>query len=1012
MRFNLSDWSLRHRSFIWYLILVSLLAGAYGYMSMGREEDPAFTIKTMIVQASLPGATAEETLTQVTERIEKKLQELENLKFTRSETSPGMATVYVELTAETRSAAVAATWQRVRNMMNDIRGDFPQEFAGFGFNDSFGDVYGNIYAFTYDGFTPTEAKHWAETVQDAVLQMKDAGKVDLVGTQDPVIFLEFSARRLAALGLDTATVLDTLANQNAITPSGIIRTPGEKVMVRVSGRFSTAEDLAATTLRVGDTFFALSDVADVRAGYVDPAKVLYRYDGKPAIALIVGMRAGANIQTFGEALDEVIAEMAPELPVGIEMHKVSDQPKVVEESVNHFLRALVEAVVIVLAVSFVALGVRAGLVVTMAIPLVLALTFVLLAMMDITLQRISLGALIIALGLLVDDAMISIELMISRLEIGESLERAASAAWSSIAFPMLTGTLVTMAGFIPIGLNTSAAGEYTISLFYVIVISLLLSWVVAVLFAPILGMTFLPKTMKHHSTEPGRVRRVFHRMLRLAMRAKRLTVALTLAVFGLSLFGMKFVEQQFFPTSDRPELIIDVTLRNNASFNSTDAVMGQLDSWLASREEPTYWSTYVGRSAPRFILAFDSMTPADNFGQIVVMTGDLAARDSLKAAVAELSETLPGIDIFAKYLELGPPVGKPVQYRLSGPDPDRVSDLGRDLAAILATDSRLHMITQNFSEPARVARVVLDQDKLRQLGLTQTDVAQALYALFDGVTVTEVRDGKTLVDVVARGNAADRSSVASLQDMQLGNAAGQPIPLLSFVTLEWTLEQPIIHQRNRLPTVTVKAAVATKDQPATIAAALKSRIDDFAAALPAGYAVENGGSVESSAESQAPIVAVVPIMLLIMVTLVMVQMQSFRRSFVVLAVAPLGMIGVVAALLASGAPLGFVAILGVLALVGILIRNSIILVHEIEELQHRGLSRWHAVFDATDSRARPILLTAAAASLALIPISRQVFWGPMAYAMMGGIIVGTLLTLLFVPALYCLVFRIKPEPAA
>lgn len=1011
MRFNLSDWSLRHRSFIWYLIIVSLVAGSYAYLSMGREEDPAFTIKTMIVQAALPGATAEETLTQVTERIEKKMQELENLHFTRSETRPGVATVYIELTSDTRPAEVNATWQRVRNMMNDIRGEFPAEFAGFGFNDSFGDVYGNIYAFTYDGFTPTEAKHWAETVQNAVLQLDDAGKTDLVGTQDPVIYLEFSARRLAALGLDTTTVLNTLADQNAIVPSGVIRTQAEKVMVRVSGSFTGAAELAATTLRVGDTFFALSDVATVRAGYVDPATVLYRYDGKPAIALIVGMRAGANIQSFGLALDELVERMAHDLPVGIEMHKVSDQPKVVEESVNHFLRALVEAVVIVLAVSFVALGMRAGLVVTMAIPLVLALTFVVLQMMDVTLQRISLGALIIALGLLVDDAMISIELMISRLEVGESLEKAASAAWSSIAFPMLTGTLVTMAGFIPIGLNTSAAGEYTISLFYVIIISLLLSWVVAVLFAPILGMTFLPRTMKHHSTEPGRIRRMFHTTLRLAMRAKLLTVALTLALFGVSLFGMKYVEQQFFPTSDRPELIIDVTLRNNASFNSTDAVMGQLDTWLASRDEATYWSTYVGRSAPRFILAFDSMTPADNFGQIVVMTSDLAARDNLKTAVGAFSETLPGVDIFAKYLELGPPVGKPVQYRLSGPDPDLVSDLGRDLAAILATDRRLQTITQNFSEPARVARVVLNQDKLRQLGLTQTDVAHALYALFDGVTVTELRDGKTLIDVVARGSDADRAAITSLQDLQLGNVSGQPIPLISFATLEWTLEQPIIHQRNRLPTVTVKAAVATSDQPATIATALRPRIDAFAASLPAGYAVHSGGSVESSAESQAPILAVVPIMVLFMVTLVMIQMQSFRRSFVVLAVAPLGLIGVVAALLLSGAPLGFVAILGVLALVGILIRNSIILVHEIEELQHRGLSRWQAVFDATDSRARPILLTAAAASLALIPISRQVFWGPMAYAMMGGIIVGTLLTLLFVPALYCLVFRVRPDSA-
>jgi multidrug efflux pump subunit AcrB len=1007
MRFNLSDWALRHTSMIWYLILVSLLAGAFGYSQMGREEDPSFTVKTMIIQAALPGATAEETVTQVTERIEKKLQELENLKFTRSETKPGLATVYVELTAETKAPAVAATWQRVRNMMGDISHDFPKEFAGFAFNDSFGDVFGNIYAFTYDGYTPSEAKHWAETVQNAVLQLGDTGKADLVGTQDPVIYLEFSARKLASLGLDAAAVLNTLSSQNAIVPSGVIRTAGEKVTVRVSGSFTGAKELAATTLRVGDTFFVLSDVATVAAGYVDPAKALYRYNGQPAIALIVGMRAGANILHFGADLDHVMEQMAPSLPIGIDLHKVADQPTVVEESVNHFLRALVEAVVIVLGVSFVSLGVRAGLVVTMTIPLVLALTFVVLDMMGITLQRISLGALIIALGLLVDDAMISIETMISRLEVGESLQKAASAAWSSIAFPMLTGTLVTMSGFIPIGLNTSSAGEYTISLFYVIVIALLLSWVVAVLFAPILGYTFLPKTMKHHAAEPGRVRRVFHALLRGVMRAKWLTVAVTVAMFASSLYGLRFVESQFFPTSDRPELIIDITLRKNASFQATDAVMTNLDTWLTTRKEASYWSTYVGRPAPRFILAFDSVTPSDNFGQIVVMTPDLAARDALKAAVSDYAKTLPGVDLYAKFLELGPPVGKPVQYRLSGPDVNKVSDLGRDLSAVLASDARLGMITQNYNEPARVARVVLDQDKLRQLGVTQTDVAQALYTLFDGVTVTELRDGKTLIDVVARGSAGDRSSITSLQNLQLGNAAGQPIPLTSFASLEWALEQPLIQQRNRVPTVTVKAAVVTKDQPATITKDLQPAIDAFAATLPPGYGVEVAGSAESSAESQSPIIAVVPIMLLIMVTLVMIQMQSFRRSFIVLAVAPLGMIGVVGALLLSGAPLGFVAILGVLALVGILIRNSIILVHEIEELRAKGLAVWNAVFDATDSRARPILLTAAAASLALIPISRQVFWGPMAYAMIGGIIVGTLLTLLFVPALYCLVFRVK-----
>jgi multidrug efflux pump subunit AcrB len=1001
--FNLSDWALRHRSFVWFLIIISLLAGGLSYMKLGREEDPSFAIKTMIVSAALPGATAEETVTQVTDRIEKKLEELGSLKDTRSVTFPGQAVVYVDLRDDTPAATVPAVWAKVRNMMADIRGDFPDEFAGFSFNDDFGDVFGSIYAFTSDGFSPREVQDRVEDIRAAVLQLNDAGKVELIGTQAQVVHLEFSARKLAALGLDQSAVLNTLAKQNAIVPSGIVQTGVEQVLVRITGQFTSPEVLADTNLRVGNTFFALSDVAKVTSGYQDPPDSVIRYKGQPAIELIIGMRKGGNILDFGPKLEKVMEQQSAKLPVGIEIHKVADQPVVVEESVNHFLRSLVEAVVIVLAVSFLSLGVRAGLVVTLAIPLVLAMTFVVMDIMGITLQRISLGALIIALGLLVDDAMISIETMISRLEAGDSLPKAASYAWTSIAAPMLTGTLVTVAGFIPIGLNSSQAGEYTISLFYVIAIALVLSWVVAVLFAPILGTTLLPKALPHHSAEPGRFRKMYQRVLLWAMRAKWITIVVTVALFGLSVYGMRFVEQQFFPTSDRPELILDVTLRQNAAFAATDDIVAKVEAFLATRPEAEYWSTYVGRTAPRFVLALDIPTPGPNTGQIVIMTPDLAARDALKAAVQDYAKGLVGVEVFAKYLELGPPVGKPVQYRISGPDPVALRDHARDLAAVLAGDKRLQTISLDWNEPVRVARVVLDQDKLRQLGLTQTDVAQALNGLYDGVDVTKLRDGLMLIKVLARGSDADRASLAGLQGLQLGNASG---------TIEWTTEQPVIYQRNRQPTITVKAAVSTKDQPATIVNALTPAIDAFAATLPAGYRVEVAGTVESSGQSQAPIVAVVPLMLLVMLTLVMVQVQSFRLLFIALAVAPLGLIGVVAALLPSGAPLGFVAILGVLALIGILIRNAIILINEIEVQRGHGLTRWDSVLHASDSRARPILLTAAAASLALIPISRQVFWGPMAYAMMGGIIAGTLITLLFAPALYCAVFRVKPEPEA
>jgi len=1010
MSFNLSDWALRHRSMVWYLIIVSLVAGVLAYRNLGREEDPSFTIKIMIITAILPGATAEETHEQVTDRIEKKLQELPNLKFTRSETFPGRALVYVELTPQTRGPAVTQTWQKIRNMMADIRPEFPAEFAGFLFNDSFGDVYGSIYAFTSDGFSPQEVKTRVEKVRSAVLTLKAAGKVELIGTQDPVVHVEFSARKLAALGLDQSEVLGTLAAQNAIVPSGVIRTGDELLAVRMSGRFADAEELAAAPLRVGDIFFRLSDVATVTAGFADPPSALFRYNGKPAVGLIIGMKQGANILEFGTELNALMERVAAELPVGIELHKVADQPKVVEDSVNHFLRSLAEAVAIVLLVSFISLGWRAGFVVTLSIPLVLALTFVILDAMGVTLQRISLGALIIALGLLVDDAMIAIETMIARLEAGDSIGRAASHAWTSIAFPMLSGTLVTVAGFIPIGLNSSQAGEYTLSLFYVIAISLMLSWVVAVLFAPLIGATFLPKAMPHHDNTPGRLRRGFHVLLRGAMRAKWLTVVLTVALFGSSIYGMRFIEQQFFPASDRPELLIDVNLRQNSAIAATDAAMAELDAWLATRPEAQYWTTYVGRSAPRFLLSLDAPTPTPFMGQIVVMTRGLEDRNALRDALSEHSAKMAGVDVFTKLIELGPPVGKPVQYRIMGPDRAALLGEAQALAERLSQDPRLSNITIDEGEPVRVARVVLDQERLRQLGLTQKDVAQALQTLFEGVTVTELRNGQTLVDVVARGAEADRSSLASLSSLQLPSPSGVPVPLLSFAKLDWQMEPPVLHVRNRVPTITVKAAVVGHNQPATVTRDLAPAITAQMANLPPGTTIEPGGVAESSGESQAPIVAVVPLMVLVILTLVMVQMQSFRLMFIVLAVAPLGLIGVVVAMLPSGQPLGFVAILGVLALVGILIRNSLILMAEVEELLEQGRSHWDALFETSDSRARPILLTAAAASLALVPISREVFWAPMAFAMMGGIIAGTLITLVFAPALYCVVFGVKPPP--
>ncbi len=1011
-RFNLSDWALHHRSLVWFLLIVSMIAGGISYTRLGREEDPNFTIKVMVISASLPGATIEDTLNQVTKRIETKLEELDGLNFTRSVTMPGISVVYIELQSQVRGDAVSESWQRVRSMMSDIRPDFPSEFQGFSFNDNFGDVYGNIYALTADGFSKREMHDRVEDIRKRVQALPGAGKTELLGVQDEEIYLEFSAARMASLGLNQNQVLQSLAAQNAIVPSGLIQTNEEQILVRVGGQFDGAQSIADVNLRIGDRFFSLSDVASVKRGYIDPPQELFRYKGQEAIGLQIGMRAGGNILEFGQSVDELMARVARDLPHGIELVKFADQPQVVEDAVGHFVKALAEAIAIVLLVSFVSLGLRAGFVVTLTIPLVLAITFSIMEYYGITLQRISLGALIIALGLLVDDAMIAIETMISRLEAGDTLARAASYAWTSIAFPMLTGTLVTVAGFIPIGLNSSMAGEFTFSLFVVIAVSLLVSWVVAVLFAPLLGVTFLSTKIAHHDAAPGRLRHSFHWLLGHAMAYKWLTIGITLAIFATSVWAMRFVEQQFFPSSDRTEILIDVTERANASIAKTSADFDRLEAFIAENEEASFWTSYIGRGAPRFVLALDIPTPGPYMGQILIQTPDLEARDRLGAKIeAFASENLVGTDVFIKNLELGPPVGRPVQYRVSAKSVTEARDAARGLAAILAAEPRLSNIAMDWNEPARVVRLSVNMDRARQLGISNEDISTALAAVFSGKTITQVRDGIYLVNVIARGDEADRHSLDSIRNLQLSTLSGTPIPLAALASIEYGTEQPLIMQRNGRPTVTVMGAVASDDQPATLVSALSERVAAYQASLPGDVDIAIGGSVESSADSQQPIVAVVPIMLLIMATLVMIQMQSFRLSFIVFAAAPLGLIGVVAALVPFGVPMGFVAILGILALIGILIRNSIILVHEIEVLRKSGHSRWEAVFHASDSRARPILLTAAAASFALIPISRQVFWGPMAYAMMGGIIAGTLVTLVFVPALYCAVFGVRPPEA-
>lgn len=1007
--FNLSSWALGHRSLVWYFMILAAVAGTLAYLNLGRQEDPDFTIKTMLITAAWPGASTDEMAKQVTDRIEKKLEEITSRDYTKSLTSPGRTTIFLNLRDTTQGRAVTDAWLRVRNILSDIKGELPAGVQGPFFNDDFGDVYGNIYAFTADGLSPRQLRDYVEAARARVLTVPNVGKVNLIGAEDEIVYLEFSARQTAALGLSQQTIIDALSAQNAVSPSGTIEAEGERVSVRVNGQFASEQDLAQVNLWINNRFFRLSDVATVTRGYADPPTALFRYKGEAAIGLAIGMRPGANLLTFGAALEAEMARIEGQLPIGVGVHRVSDQPHVVEEAVGGFTKALAEAVGIVLVVSFISLGLRAGLVVALSIPLVLAITFVVMEYLGIPLQRVSLGALIIALGLLVDDAMIAVEMMISRLEIGESLERAATHVYTSTAFPMLTGTLVTVASFIPVGLNDSGAGEFTFTLFVVIAVSLVVSWVVAVVFTPLLGVTVLPRALATHHAEPGRLARAFGAVLRLAMRFRWLTIGATLALFGVALFGMGFVQQQFFPASDRPEVIVEWTAPQNASITQTRDQMDRFEATLAHDPDIAFWSSYVGEGARRFVLSYDVQPPSPNFGQIVIMTKGLAERDRVIARLRALGEAeFVGTDVYVHTLDIGPPVGRPIQYRVSGPEPVRLRAIAQQVAAIVAGDPDTARVTYDWGEPARVVKVDILQDKARQLGVTSQDVAAVLNGVVGGTVATRIRDSIYLVDVVSRARAAERSSIETLENLQIPARDGRAFPLAAIATFHYEMEPPQIWRRNRLPTITVKAAIATAVQPATVVAALKPAMDALIAELPPGYAIVTGGAVEESAKGQGPIAAVAPLMLIVMATLLMVQLQSFQRLFLVVAVAPLGLIGVVAALLPSGAPLGFVAILGVLALIGILIRNSVILVVQIDHLIATGQDRWDAVLEATQHRMRPIVLTAAAASLALIPIAREVFWGPMAYAMMGGIIVGTVLTLLFLPALYVAWFGIRP----
>jgi len=1008
--FNLSRWALDHKSFVVYLMLITALVGIFQYYKLGREEDPPFTIKTMVVKTLWPGATTLETVQQVTERIEKKLEELPNLDYLKSYSKPGESVVFVNLKDTTRAADVPDLWYQVRKKIGDIKQTLPREVIGPFFNDEFGDTYSLVLALTADGLTHRELRDYAERVRAELLGVPDTSKIDLLGMQDEKIYLEFSTQQLAAMGLDVSQLLQTLQAQNAIQPSGTIDGDVEKIAVRVSGQFTSEESLRAVNFRANGQFFRLSDIAKIRRGYTDPQQPTFRYNGAPAIGLAISMTKNADVLAFGEHIKERLAKLTADLPVGVETHVVADQPEVVEEAVGEFIKTLIEAVAIVLAVSFLSLGWRPGIVVAIAIPLVLAITFVVMKLAGISLQRISLGALIIGLGLLVDDAMIAVETMITKLESGSDKIVAATFAYTSTAFPMLTGTLVTIAGFVPVGFAASSAGEYCFTLFGVVAIALIASWVVAVLFTPLTGVFILPDRLKAHGHEPSAMAQLFMKMLDRVLRKRNAVIGGTLALFIAALVAMQFVQQQFFPSSDRPELLVDLTLPQGSSLNATRKTVDELEKILKTDPEIEHWSFYVGSGAIRFYLPLDQQLANDFFAQAVVVTKGLKVRTAVQQRILaalrgrEFEQVLRRVSP----LELGPPVGWPLKFRISGPDPIKVREFAQSFASVLGHSPNAHNINFDWNEPSKVVRVEVDQDRARALGISSQALSQTINAVLSGTTVTQVRDDIYLVDVVARAVSEERAKLETLRSLRIAAPGGRAVPLEQMAKLSYALEPPLVWRRQRLPTVTVQADTAPGVEAATVVKSLGPQLAAFQANLPPGYDAVVGGTVEDSAKAQASVFAVFPLMLFIMITILMVQLQSFQRLFLVIATAPLAVIGVAAALLLSGAPMGFVAILGVISLIGMVIRNSVILIDQIDTEIRNGAHPWNAVIEATQHRLRPILLTAAAAILGMIPIAPTVFWGPMAYAVMGGLVIATLLTLVFLPALYVAWFRITP----
>ena len=1023
--FNISRWALEHSALTRYLLIVLLVLGAAAYFQLGQDEDPPFTFRAMAIRVFWPGATAQQVAEQVTDKLEKTLQEVPYSDKIRSYSKPGEALIIFQVKDSSPPKEMPQIWYTVRKKIGDIRGTLPAGVQGPFFNDEFGDVYGSIYVLSADGFTYQELKDNADRVRQMLLKVKDVNKVAIFGAQDEKLWVEISQKRLAQLGLDFNQVIAQLGQQNAVESAGAITAPTDYVQVRVGGQFNTVEELQRFPIRAGGNSFKLGDIATVTRAYVDPPQVKVHHQGREGIALGISMAKGGDIIEMGQALEKAVETIRTELPAGIEMRQFQNQAKVVSTSVSEFVHVLIEAVVVVLGVSFISLGLhfkprfridwRPGLVVGITIPLVLAITFVVMYFWGVGLHKISLGSLIIALGLLVDDAIIAVEMMVRKLEEGYDKMRAATFAYEATAMPMLTGTLITAVGFLPIGIAKSTVGEYTFAIFAVTAAALLISWFVSVYFVPYLGMWLL-KVKPHAAGDqphelfdtPFYMR--FRRLVNWCVQHRWITIGLTIATLVLGVVGMGKVQNQFFPDSSRPEILIDVWFPEGTSYAANEAVTQRIEKRVMALDGVDHVTTWIGSGAERFVLVLDQIFPQSNVSQLIVLPKDPAARERVRKLLPELLATeFPEVRARAKLLPNGPPVPYPVQFRVVGPDPSKVRTYADEVKAIMRQNPNMRGINDNWNESVKVLRLDIDQDKARALGVTSQSIAQAARTINNGTTIGQYRDGDKLIDIVLRQPLDERNAITDLANGYVPTSGGKSIPLSQIAKANFVWEPGVLWREGRDYAATVQGDIIEGLQGATVTAQLDPLFKPIRAKMLPGYRIEVAGAVEESSKGQTSIAVGLPIALFIMITLLMLQLHSFGRSMLAFITGFWGIAGVAASLLLLNRPFGFVALLGVIALLGMIIRNAVILIDQIEQDRAKGVPAWDAIVEAAVRRFRPILLTAAAAVLAMIPLSRSVFWGPMAVAIMGGLVAGTVLTLLALPAAYAACFRVKRE---